>query len=951
MDFFYYVTLNFKTSEGDDMKVKNSIFLLRSIQVVLLFIFFNSQLFAQSITNYTFAASGGTFTALSGATSPAFSGGVDDGYSNGIPIGFDFWYMGTRYTTISASTNGWLTLGADITNATPANLISTGGAPRPVLAPLWDDLSISSSSNFSYKTTGSAGSQVFTAEYLNVLWNYNAASARIYFQVKLYESTGKIEFIYERVGAPNPTSPSASIGITASGTGSGNYLSLDGPGASPTASSTTATDNIDAKPANGQTYTFTPPTPTAAPTNLTFSSITSNSMTLNWTDNLSNERGFVIYKSSDGITYSFAGQTAANATSSVQSALASSTTYYWQVYAVTEGWLSTALSGNQVTEVGPASTGPGGVGTMDGTSELELWLDANQGTSTTTDGANITQWDDQSGNSIHVTQGTAANQPTFENDVSNAINGFPVIRFAGTDELQFSNSSLNIANGFTVFLVKNDNTTQPGLNSGYLSIIGTDLGFRVYRGDGTKDKFIAKASGAWTSDYISTTGVTDNVPYIGEYKRSGTTMYLSRFGAAYITDAGTAGPLSFGTSPVVSVGSQASAEYLNGNIAETIVFSRAVNTAEKIIIENYLAAKYDVTLSGNDVYTQDNVGNGNYDYDVAGIARVDVSNIHNDAQGRGIVRVNNPSGLGDGEYFLWGHNGGTFAAANTSDVPSPVTHRLVRTWRVSHTGNVGTVDISFDLTGLGSVTESDLRLLVDTDNDGVFSDETPGGGGVISGPTAAGSNVYKFGGITIGDAQRFTLGTINALQTPLPIELIDFNASTVNDTYVQLDWQTASEQNNSYFTVERSKNGKDWQKVISVNGAGNSSVLLSYDAQDNKPYSGISYYRLKQTDFNGTYSYSFVRRITINQLEEDKINVFPNPASGSFNISLSGQSGKETMVVVRDLLGREHYSKVILVSGDTEIVAIDPANILPAGIYWVVATTQGSIFEKKIIIK
>ncbi|MEI9921065.1 MAG: T9SS type A sorting domain-containing protein [Bacteroidota bacterium] len=71
---------------------------------------------AQSISNYTFTSPTLAFTNISGGTSPTLSAGTDDeGYFNAIPIGFDFWYMGTRYTSISASTNGWLTVGVDWT--------------------------------------------------------------------------------------------------------------------------------------------------------------------------------------------------------------------------------------------------------------------------------------------------------------------------------------------------------------------------------------------------------------------------------------------------------------------------------------------------------------------------------------------------------------------------------------------------------------------------------------------------------------------------------------------------------------------------------------------------------------------------------------------------------------------------------------------------------------------
>ncbi len=204
-----------------------------------------------------------------------------------------------------------------------------------------------------------------------------------------------------------------------------------------------------------------------------------------------------------------------------------------------------------------------------------------------------------------------------------------------------------------------------------------------------------------------------------------------------------------------------------GDVTEIIVFNNKINTAQRIIIENYLAAKYGLTLGANDIYTQDNPGNGNYDHDVAGIGRVNASNLHDDAQGTGIVRIVNPTNLDNNEFLMWGHNNGVQQAIEIADVPFPVQARFDRVWRVSEVNStstavdVGNIDVRFDLTGLGSVTASDLRLLVDTDNDGFFNDETP-----ISGATSLGSNIYEFSGVSaIANNLRFTLGTINSSQT------------------------------------------------------------------------------------------------------------------------------------------------------------------------------------------
>lgn len=210
-----------------------------------------------AVTDFTFNAFSGFFTGLTGATSPVLSGGnLDDGYWNGMPIGFAFTYNGTNYTTASASTNGWMTLGQDITHAYNFNNLTFSGN-RPVIAPLWDDLAMDLG-KLSYKTEGTAPWMIFTAEWLCFKWNYNAFNPVISFQVKLYQYDNRIEFVYQRE-SDAVNNGSASIGITDIGTGPGNFLSLDGTGSSPGVSSTVETNTLNIKPYDDQVYRFTPP--------------------------------------------------------------------------------------------------------------------------------------------------------------------------------------------------------------------------------------------------------------------------------------------------------------------------------------------------------------------------------------------------------------------------------------------------------------------------------------------------------------------------------------------------------------------------------------------------------------------------------------------------------------------------------------------------------------------
>jgi hypothetical protein len=206
--------------------------------------------------SYSFAPSSGTFTALTGATVLPPSPNTDDGYYNAIPIGFNFTYLSNTYTTVGASTNGWISL-TGTADGTLGNDLTTGvPAMRPILAPLWDDLDMAEGT-FSYLTAGSPGSRVFTAEWLNVEWNYSNNVSVISFQVKLYEANGRVEFIYRQEANP-PANASASIGVTAVATGNGNFLSLDGTGPSPVASCSLETTTLNTQPATGQIYAFFP---------------------------------------------------------------------------------------------------------------------------------------------------------------------------------------------------------------------------------------------------------------------------------------------------------------------------------------------------------------------------------------------------------------------------------------------------------------------------------------------------------------------------------------------------------------------------------------------------------------------------------------------------------------------------------------------------------------------
>ena len=317
----------------------------KSFLILVLFFFVVIKSYGQNITNYAFSTPTDNYAALSGATTPSrTSGNTDEGYYNNLPIGFDFWYMGQKVTTFSVSTNGWMTLGQAITNAAYVNNLTSGGN-RPVIAPLWDNLSIRSSGEISYLTSGAEGSRILTVQWRDMQWN-SGATSRISFQAKLYEETGQVRFSYLRVNNTAPSgSPGASIGI--SGTSSGQFASVTSI-ATPAVSYTTETTNIVTKPANNTNYNFL--STVAAPTSLSFTAIGPKQLTLNWADISGDNIGYAVYRSTNATTGfvqigSTLGPSAVNYT---DTGLAENTTYYYKIFAVRES-KSTALSGSAST--------------------------------------------------------------------------------------------------------------------------------------------------------------------------------------------------------------------------------------------------------------------------------------------------------------------------------------------------------------------------------------------------------------------------------------------------------------------------------------------------------------------------------------------------------------------------------------------------------------------------
>lgn len=525
-----------------------------------------------------------------------------------------------------------------------------------------------------------------------------------------------------------------------------------------------------------------------------------------------------------------------------------------------------------------AQTGPGGVGSTNGASNLILWMDANNITGT--NGSTITTWTDASGYNHNFGAGNGATL------AKPAQNGNSALTFDGNSNyFERAYTAALSPTDFTIFSACNtsSNASFKAIYSNRDNGGGNTAGYILYAGPTTNDwsYWTGSTGNSWDQMFSGVSTENNWASQMLSYENATGTKELSLLqGTVYSNTGVTVTPNGAQPMRLGAGNNEAGPDfYFDGSIGEIIMYNTVLNNAQKLIVENYLSAKYDYTLTFDDLYLQDDAANGNYDYDVAGIGRVDAANQHTDAKGNGIVRILNATGLDDDEFLLWGHDNGQQEAKNNSDVPAGVASRFVRVWRVNEVNtagspvDVGSIDMQWDLNGLGPVTASDLRLLIDTDNDGSFADETP-----IAGATSLGGGIYAFTGVSaIANNLRFTLATTNLSQTPLPITLASFSAVPVNKTKVLVSWQTSSQFNNAYFTAQRSKDNITWEDVKTIPGAGNSNATLNYSVTDDFPYSGISFYRLRQTDINGVYSYSSIKSVNLKKTDNYSVSIYPNP--------------------------------------------------------------------------
>ena len=346
-----------------------------------------------------------------------------------------------------------------------------------------------------------------------------------------------------------------------------------------------------------------------------------------------------------------------------------------------------------------------------GRAGLKLWLNAGAGAESAagtpaTDGAAVQSWRDQSDNAILASQGTAANRPTYVASVAN-LNQQPALSFDGNDSLGGTLTELASNPDMSVFIVwdRDGAATQAAFGVGSSNAAHGSVGvgwngaghYNIFQWTGPEGHVYSSAADPVLETALRNTADANRMSVF----LNGQAGTLSQTGAnANVNGSFKIGQHSHTGLPVV------------GKIAEVVFYDRVLNTAERIVTENYLGAKYAIPLHvSSNRFSYAAPEKGDYDFDLIGIGReADGALTAGSAAGLTLSEWN--GGLSNGDYLLAAHKT-TVNSLVASRLPADMRWRWDRVWAMEMTGEADAT-LSFDFTELlANLSESSLAELVD----------------------------------------------------------------------------------------------------------------------------------------------------------------------------------------------------------------------------------------------
>lgn len=596
-------------------------------------------------------------------------------------------------------------------------------------------------------------------------------------------------------------------------------------------------------------------------------------------------------------------------------------------------------------------------------SSLTAWFKAD--VSVTTSGSSVNSWQSTDG-STDLTQTISTRKPTFNNGNSSQLFNYnDFISFDGTEWIfDATASNLVLPAGGAIFIVSKPNDGKPQLsydhnNDLQIDIKGDRVGMMVDNG-GTnlwQAKFNASSIYSSNSDVVYETAI--------RMTEVNSDPDCELNGADVTTKTSTAGAICPNNALVLGANGTNSAQYKsNTNIAEVITYNADLTQDEVDRVTSYLCMKYGITKGINGVsenYTDSDgniifdraVSNGfNYDVIAVGVDNNSGLNItkSSSANGYGLasttyrdpVRLETQSAFpqSDGDFlFISNDNGALYGEILSTPIPNganPIESVLQRTWQVQHNSPIYGANFIIDYSSFiqgGDI--ADLWIMIDADGD--FTS----GASMYQFVDNGGTEIYQY--LNTGIAQNgyyIKIGSSDASQTPLPVELVDFSYAERGE-HLELLWQTASEEKFSHYEIEKSKNTYSWNSLDKIysNGA---PGLQQYSFLDTSVEDGYSYYRLKMVDLDGSVDYSNI--LLYHRKTISLVDIYPNPVKDVLTIDSEDYIGGKLSIY--DMQGRLSHQGTLNKSKTT----ITTSNF-NKGMYIIKMTNDGKNYSQRLLVQ
>lgn len=496
--------------------------------------------------------------------------------------------------------------------------------------------------------------------------------------------------------------------------------------------------------------------------------------------------------------------------------------------------------------------------------------------------------------------------------------------------------------------------------NGTTSISKTGTGFNLSNG-GNIFNGVTSISNTGSGTFIlagsSTDSFNENVTFL---QTNGFTLYPAyNINCSFkknISTIGSATAISFGANGGRATLNGTSAQAINGDAAQKPDFyNLTINNSSANITLNVPA-----TVSNNAVFTNGKIISSGTNLLTFG-DNATVSGVSHSSHVQGPVRkegndaftfpvgksnfyrpvaISAPSNVTDHftAEFFFADSDGSYSHASKDPSIDHLSH--CEFWILDRTNGSSSVSVtlSWNSTSCGVTNLGDL--IVARWNGSMWKDH---GNSSTTGNTSVGT-ITSSGAIS--SFSPFTLSSKTS-ENPLPVNLVHFSASA-KERDVLVEWTTVSETNSDYFIVESSPDAVNFEEFARISAAGNSNVILNYRSTDNSPYPGVSYYRLKQVDFDGKFMYSHIEAVNMPTLWETDMIVSPNPVVNVVDIRLDPDAFTSPTLELRDLQGKLINRYQIDKIDVQKPFRLDLSN-LTQGMYFMQVSENGNSLSKRII--